>query len=156
MRLSTSLLAAMATIPLTQACYQIHGAIQQFTNTCTYTTTYLPQIYLESSGSTVCDGHYGFGTGEASNPYNAAFIPGGVPTNSSFSGPWSGANCTKPYTNVEVSGINGQVLVRDYETAFYVNPEDLDWQQVATGQGLAGIACTVASVWTFDSGDVHC
>ncbi|TVY75758.1 hypothetical protein LSUE1_G008830 [Lachnellula suecica] len=146
----------MATIPLTQACYQIHGAIQQYTNTKTQTTTYLPQIFLESSGTTICDGHYGFGSGEASNPYNAAFIPGGVPTNSSFSGPWSGANCTKPYTNVDVFGINGQVLVRDYETAFYVSPEALNWQQVATNQGLAGIDSTFASVWTFDSGDVQC
>jgi hypothetical protein len=48
------------------------------------------------------------------------------------------------------------VLVRDGEVAFCVNPEGLQWKQVATSQGLAGILNTVASYWTFDSGDVGC
>lgn len=157
MRLSSSLVASMATIiPFTQACYQVHGVIQQHTNTCTQTTTYIPSIYLESSGTTVCDGIWGPGMGERTNVYNSAFVPSGVPTNSSFSGPWSGANCTQPYTNVDLSGINGQALVRDYETAFYIEAGALNWQQIATSQGLAGIACVVSSIWSFDSGDVQC
>lgn len=94
--------------------------------------------------------------GETTNVYNSDFIPGGVPTNSSFPGPWTGANCTKPYTNVQVSGINGQALVRDYETAFYVEAEGLNWQQASTSEHLAGIDCVVASYWTFDSGEVQC
>jgi hypothetical protein len=147
------LLSATSLLALTQACYRAHGTIQQHTNTATQSTTYLPSIYLEVNGVTVCDGHF---TGEEENPYNSAFTPGGIPTNSSFSGPWGGFDCTTPYTQIDVFGINGQVLVRDNETAFYVNPDALAWAQPATGEGLAGIPNTFASYWTFDSGDVHC
>ncbi|EPE28335.1 hypothetical protein GLAREA_09455 [Glarea lozoyensis ATCC 20868] len=152
----SNFLALASALPFTLACYRVHGQIAQHTNTATQSTTYLPSIFLELGTERVCDGHSGFGSGEESNPFQPDFIPGGVPTNSSFSGPWSGANCTKPYTNVEVNGINGQVLVRDYETAFWIQPEQLNWQQPASHQGLAGIPNTFASYWTFDSGDVHC
>ncbi|KAG9232870.1 hypothetical protein BJ875DRAFT_485667 [Amylocarpus encephaloides] len=148
---------ATAALPFTEACYRVYGTIQQHTNKNTQATTYLPSIFLTTTADgTICDGHIGFGTGHASNPYQPDFIPGGIPTNTSFSGPWSGANCTKPYTNAEVFGINGQALVRDVKSAFFIHPEALNWKQPATAEALAGIPGVVSSVWTFDSGDVQC
>jgi hypothetical protein len=153
MRASITISALAAFLPLTQACYRVHGTIQQYTNTATFSTTYLPSIYVEKDNTVVCDGHF---TGEEENPWNAAFIPGGIPTNTSFSGPWGTYNCSTPDVQVDVFGILGLVLVRDYETAFYVTPDALAWSQPASGEGLAGNPDTKASVWTFDSGNVHC
>ncbi len=153
MRISTLLSAAAVLLPLTEACYRTHGTIQQYTNTVTFKTTYLPSIYLTKNGQQICDGAF---DGEKMNPYQPEFTPGGIPTNTSFSGPWGAYNCSNPLVQVDVMGVLGQVLVRDYETAFWINPEGLAWSQPASGQGLAGIANTIASYWTFDSGDVHC
>jgi len=153
MQFFNAILAIATLLPLTQACYRTTGYIQQYSSSCKQSTTYLPSIYLTKGGSQVCDGHF---RDEQENPYNAAFVPGGIPTNSSFPGPFAAADCTSKSIQVDVQGINGQILIRDYETAFYINPENLDWKQVATGQGQAGIECSVASYWTWDSGDVHC
>ncbi|TAQ90565.1 hypothetical protein B7494_g1092 [Chlorociboria aeruginascens] len=136
---------------LASACYSTHGTIQQLSNTCTGETIYLPSLYLSASGTQICDGHY---SGEEANAFNSAFIPGGIPTNSTHGGPWVGYDCSTHLTNVQVSGINGQALIADNETAVWVLPGDLAWAQVATAEGLAGIPCLKASVWTFDSGDV--
>jgi hypothetical protein len=155
MRFSAVLSVASA-IPFTLACYRVHGQIEQHTNTAAQSTLYLPSIFLQVGTATVCNGHSGPGSGQESNPYQPDFIPGGTPTNTTFSGPWSGANCSKPNTNAEVSGIDGYVVVEDEKTAFYILPEQLNWTQAATHQAVAGIPNTFASLWTFDSGDVQC
>lgn len=150
----TPILLTASTLAVAQAAtYQVHGIVQQHTNTVLQTTLYYPSIYLSIDGTQVCDGH---GIGEEINVYNEAFTPGGVPTNSSFSGPWGAADCSEPLVQVDLFGVNGQALVRDNTTACYINPPALGWAQVATSQGLAGIPSTVVSVWQFDSGNVEC
>jgi len=153
MRLSITLSAVAALLPLTQACYRTHGWIQQYTNTATFTTTYLPSIYLEKNGVVVCNGNY---DGVKENPFQPTFIPGGIPTNISFSGPWGGYNCSDPNVQVDVFGVLGQVLVRDYETAFWLTPDTLQWSEPASGENLAGIPNTFASYFSWDSGNIHC
>lgn len=151
----SSTLVTTAFMAMAQATtYQVHGIIQQHTNTVEQTTLYLPSIYLAKDGTQICDGHYS--TGEDGNVYNAAFTPGGVPTNSSFSGPWGASDCSEHLVQVDVFGINGQALVRDNITSCYINPPALGWLQAATGEGLAGIPNVVSSIWTFDSGSVVC
>jgi|SRR6187402_2311683 len=147
------LFSTIVVIPFTEACYRTFGYIQQYSNTKTYTTSYIPSIFLEKDNVLVCDGHF---LPQENNVYSEDFIPGGIPTNSSFSGPWAAFNCSSPYIQVDVSAILGQVLVRDNETAFWINPELLNWYQSGTAQGLGGIADVLASYWAWDSGILHC
>lgn len=153
MQFSSALLTAASLALVQAATYQVHGTIQQFTDKVAFTTTYIPSIYLSKDGTQICNGHF---TGEESNVYNAAFTPGGVPTNSSFSGPWGAADCSEQLIQVDVFGINGQALVRDNITSCYINPSALSWVQPATSEGVAGFPNEVVSVWTFDSGSVDC
>ncbi len=76
--------------------------------------------------------------------------------NISFSGPWSGFNCSDPKVQVDIFGVLGQVLVKDFETAFWINSDKLQWNQPPSGENLAGIPDTFARYWAWDSGDVHC
>jgi hypothetical protein len=153
MQLLTVLSLAATSLPLTQACYRTHGYVQQNTNTATSKTTYLPYIYLEKGGVQIADGHF---LGEQGNPFQPTFIPGGIPTNASFSGPWGGFNISSPYVQIDVFGIWGQALIRDNETAFFVDPEAMKWVQIGQGDGVAGIPNTFAALWSWDSGNVHC
>ena len=151
MRFSAGSLAVASLIGLSQACYRTTGAIQQHINTCTHTTYYLPSIYLQIDNVQICNGHL-----NESNAYQDSFIPGGLPTNSSFSGPFAASDCNLKSVQVDIQGVNGQALIRDFKTAFYINPENMGWQQVGTGWNLAGIDCISASYWEWDSGFVHC
>src|SRR4051812_36539886 len=102
MRFSTAFLV-VSLLSLSQACYRTNGWIQQHINTCTQTTYYLPSIYLTKNNVQVCNGHF---DGEENNVYNEAFTPGGLPTNSSFSGPFAAADCTLKSIQVDVQGVN--------------------------------------------------